>query len=69
MKAYLDILDNIMSNCTDVRNNRTGIPDIGLAGGAVFEHNMADGFPNNNKKNGTEKYRHRTGILFTRHYR
>ncbi len=45
MKAYLDILDNIMTNGHDVRMNRTGIPDIGLSAGAVFEHNMSDGFP------------------------
>ncbi len=45
MKAYLDILEKILNNCTDVRNNRTGIPDIGLGGGAVFEHDMSTGFP------------------------
>ena len=45
MQAYLDILDNILTNGKDVRHNRTGIPDIGLSSGAVFEHNMADGFP------------------------
>ena len=45
MKAYLDILDNIMTNGHDVRMNRTGIPDSGLSAGAVFEHNMSDGFP------------------------
>lgn len=45
MKAYLDILDNIITNGKDIRNNRTGIPDIGLSYGAVFEHDMSNGFP------------------------
>ena len=45
MKAYLDILDNIMTNGHDLRMNRTGIPDIGLSAGAVFEHDMSNGFP------------------------
>ena len=45
MKAYLDILDNIMTNSHDLRMNRTGIPDIGLSAGAVFEHDMSNGFP------------------------
>jgi len=45
MKAYLDILQKILSNCTDIRNNRTGIPDVGLGYGAVFEHDMSKGFP------------------------
>ncbi len=45
MKAYLDIVENILTNCTDKRNNRTGIPDIGLGSGAVFEHDMSKGFP------------------------
>lgn len=45
MKAYLDILDNILTNGHDLRNNRTGIPDIGLSAGAVFEHDMSTGFP------------------------
>ena len=45
MKAYLDILENIMTNGHDVRMNRTGIPDIGLSAGAVFEHDMSTGFP------------------------
>lgn len=45
MKAYLDILQNIHDNCTDVRNNRTGIPDIGLGHGATFVHDMDMGFP------------------------
>jgi len=45
MKAYLDILYKIVSTCTDVRNNRTGVPDVGLGYGAVFEHDMSQGFP------------------------
>ncbi len=45
MKAYLDIAENILTNCTDLRHNRTGIPDIGLASGATFEHDMSTGFP------------------------
>ena len=45
MQAYLDILKDIHSNCTEYRNNRTGIPDIGLGHGATFVHDMADGFP------------------------
>ena len=45
MKAYLDILKNISENCTDIRNNRTGIPDVGLGHGATFVHDMQTGFP------------------------
>ena len=45
MKAYLDILGNIYQNCTELRNNRTGIPDIGLGHGATFVHDMSLGFP------------------------
>ncbi len=45
MKAYLDILKQINDNCTDLRQNRTGIPDIGLGHGAVFVHDMDMGFP------------------------
>lgn len=45
MKAYLDILADIYKNCHNLRDNRTGIPDIGLGHGAVFVHDMADGFP------------------------
>ena len=45
MKAYLDILGDIYTNCTDVRQNRTGTPDIGIGHGATFVHDMADGFP------------------------
>lgn len=45
MQAYLNILDNILNSDTTTRENRTGIPDIGLSAGAVFEHNMDMGFP------------------------
>lgn len=45
MKQYLDILQDIHTNCTDIRNNRTGIPDIGLGYGATFVHDMNTGFP------------------------
>ena len=45
MQAYLNILDDILNSNTTTRDNRTGIPDIGLAAGAVFEHNMDQGFP------------------------
>ncbi len=45
MRAYLDILSDIKQNCTDVRNNRTGIPDVGLGHGATFVHDMQMGFP------------------------
>jgi thymidylate synthase len=44
MKAYLDILKNV-NECREWRKNRTGIPDIGLGAGAVFEHDMSKGFP------------------------
>ena len=45
MKAYLDILGDIYKKCSDIRQNRTGIPDIGLGHGATFEHDMEMGFP------------------------
>ena len=45
MQAYLDILADIYNNCKDVRQNRTGIPDIGLGYGATFVHDMSMGFP------------------------
>lgn len=44
MKQYLDILQDVLQNCKNWRDNRTGIPDIGDAG-KMFKHNMADGFP------------------------
>ena len=45
MIAYLDILGDIYKNRTDIRNNRTGIPDIGIGHGATFVHDMDMGFP------------------------
>ncbi|MBP3397998.1 MAG: thymidylate synthase [Alphaproteobacteria bacterium] len=45
MKAYLDILGDIYRNCSDIRQNRTGIPDIGIGHGATFVHDMDMGFP------------------------
>lgn len=45
MQAYLNILKEITDKCTDVRQNRTGIPDIGLGYGATFVHDMDMGFP------------------------
>ena len=45
MKAYLDILGDIYTRGGDLRQNRTGIPDIGLGHGATFVHDMETGFP------------------------
>jgi thymidylate synthase len=43
MKAYLDIVQKVLE--TGVRKqNRTGIDTLAIAG-AMFEHDMADGFP------------------------
>lgn len=44
MKAYLDILDNVMKN-GKLSDNRTGIKTLRVPTGAVFEHDMSDGFP------------------------
>ena len=44
MKAYLDILDNVMTN-GKLSDNRTGIKTLRVPTGAVFEHDMANGFP------------------------
>lgn len=44
MKAYLDILDNCLTNGT-ISDNRTGIPTIRIPWGATFMHDMKDGFP------------------------
>lgn len=44
MKAYLDILDNVMTN-GKLSDNRTGIKTLRIPTGAVFEHDMANGFP------------------------
>lgn len=45
MKAYLDILKEVKEHGAGPHNNRTGIPDIGLAYGATFIHDMNNGFP------------------------
>lgn len=45
MQTYLNMMNKIITSHHDIRNNRTGIPDIGIASGLVFEHNMQDGFP------------------------
>ncbi|NQU98754.1 thymidylate synthase [Candidatus Woesearchaeota archaeon] len=43
MKAYLDIIKNILEK-GEWKDNRTGVRTIALAG-AMFEHDMAKGFP------------------------
>jgi len=43
MKAYLDIVRKILDTGIE-KENRTGINTIAIAG-AMFEHDMADGFP------------------------
>jgi thymidylate synthase len=43
MKAYLDILRKILDE-GELKENRTGVDTIAIAG-AMFEHDMADGFP------------------------
>jgi len=43
MKAYLDIVQNILDNGFQ-KQNRTGIDVLAIAG-TMFEHDMADGFP------------------------
>lgn len=43
MKAYLDIVRNILEK-GERKANRTGIDTIAIAG-AMFEHDMANGFP------------------------
>ncbi len=45
MKAYLNILREIVEAKSDLRMNRTGIPDIGIGHGATFVHDMSTGFP------------------------
>lgn len=44
MKAYLDILENCLTNGIK-SDNRTGIPTIRIPQGATFQHDMKDGFP------------------------
>ena len=43
MKAYLDIVDRVLKDGF-LKSNRTGIDALTIAG-AMFEHDMADGFP------------------------
>jgi len=43
MKAYLSIIKKILDK-GEIKDNRTGIKTIAVAG-AMFEHDMADGFP------------------------
>jgi thymidylate synthase len=43
MKAYLEIVEKILANGIR-KNNRTGIDALTIAG-AMFEHDMAEGFP------------------------
>jgi thymidylate synthase len=43
MKAYLSIIKNIIEK-GEVKENRTGVNTVAIAG-AMFEHDMADGFP------------------------
>ena len=43
MKAYLNIVQNVLTNGV-VKKNRTGVDAITLAG-CMFEHDMSDGFP------------------------
>ena len=43
MRAYLDIVKNILDK-GERKANRTGVDTIAIAG-AMFEHDMADGFP------------------------
>ncbi len=43
MKAYLDVIENILENGTR-KENRTGVDTIGVFG-VKFEHDMSEGFP------------------------
>lgn len=45
MKQYLDNLREVLDNSHDIRNNRTGIPDLGIGYGVTFVHDMSTGFP------------------------
>ncbi|MFQ6739464.1 MAG: thymidylate synthase, partial [Alphaproteobacteria bacterium] len=45
MKQYLNALQTVLDNSHDIRNNRTGIPDVGIGYGVVFIHDMSNGFP------------------------
>ena len=43
MRAYLDIVEKILAQ-GECKSNRTGIDVLTIAG-AMFEHDMAEGFP------------------------
>ena len=43
MKAYLDIVKNILDNGV-LKDNRTGVGTLAVAG-SMFEHDMSEGFP------------------------
>lgn len=43
MKQYLDIVQKILETGEN-KNNRTGTPTLGIAG-AIFEHDMSEGYP------------------------
>ena len=43
MKAYLDILDDVITN-GKLKTNRTGVNTLSVSG-LMFKHNMNDGFP------------------------
>ena len=43
MEAYLEIVQKVLEHGT-LKRNRTGVDTIAIAG-AMFEHNMKDGFP------------------------
>ena len=44
MKQYLDILDYVLTN-GKMSDNRTETPALRVPTGAIFEHDMANGFP------------------------
>ena len=43
MKAYLDVLKKILDE-GELKENRTGVDTVAIAG-AMFEHDMSEGFP------------------------
>lgn len=45
MKQYLDIANYVLTNGTWTYNNRTGQNTLRVSTGAVFQHDMSDGFP------------------------
>lgn len=44
MKAYLDILKHVLEN-GELSDNRTGTKTLRIPTGAIFKHDMANGFP------------------------